>query len=115
VLQVEVVAFDLPPRRCQLEIGRMIKFNLNMKAQEQTQADGEKPEAGSQEPEAGGWKSTAGGRRLEVKNWRPRAGGRDKPRQASSAAPYSVDVWKYQAMTSEEEAAVLEGRARTHI
>ncbi len=35
--------------------------------------------------------------------------------QASSAAPYLVHVWKYQAMTSEEEAAVLEGRARTHI
>jgi hypothetical protein len=70
VLQVEVVAFDLPPRRCQLEIGRMIKFNLNMKAQEQTQADGEKPEAGSQEPEAGGWKSRTGGHGLEAETSR---------------------------------------------
>ncbi len=35
--------------------------------------------------------------------------------QASSAAPYSVDVWKYQAMTPEEEAAVLEERARTRF
>ncbi len=35
--------------------------------------------------------------------------------QASSAAPYLVKVWKDQAMTSEEEATVLEGRARTRI
>ena len=59
------MAIDLPPRRCQVQIGRMIKFNLNMKAQEQIRA---------RQRETGGWEPRSGGQRLEVEDRRPEDG-----------------------------------------